>query len=733
MGHDRDSADGKTLPSRRKFLRTASLITASAALAACGGTAPEVAAPSAAATASEAAGAVEAAPSLAASTAPAASTAAASTAAASAAAEPALGAELIGTLEGPQVIVDAAQYPKAFQEAPTLGELVKSGSLPPVAERLPAAGDVLVLKPLRETGTYGGVMRRGFTGPGDRPNGLRTAAHDHILYFDYSVTEVVPNVAKNWELSDDGKQVTITLRDGMKWSDGQPFSADDFVFWFDDMYKNADLVPSPSPALSVNGKQGTVEKVDDLTVRYTFEEPYYLFPEVLAGYSNTSSHANWGHMNLGGFAPAHYLKQFHPAYAKAEDVEKAIADAQAENLTTLMQQKNNWALNPELPVVTPWKTTTPANESTWVLERNPYFYAVDTEGNQLPYIDRIEMTLAEDLEVLNLRATAGEYDFQERHLNVQNLPVFLENQTQGDYKVHLDPSGDCTALIRFNMSYEADPEIAKWFANKDFRHALSLGVDRDQINETFMLGLGIPGSVVPADDNQYNPGPEYRELWAVLDVDQANALLDGIGLDKKDGSGMRLRSDGQGPLTLQMVATAAQFLPYAKMAEMLREQWKEIGITVEVEELERTLAAERTEANDVQLHLWDGGGGARVFGQPSNLFPDGTANSMGPLYGQWYATNGAEGKQPPEPMRKAMENYRAGFTVPEAERTELGKEFWRIQAEETYLIGLVGMAPAVLGVRLAKNKLGNVPGRQALALDGMASGISRPETFYWQP
>jgi len=321
----------------------------------------------------------------------------------------------------------------------------------------------------------------------------------------------------------------------MKWSDGTPFTADAFTFWFEDIYSNKDLLPAGHSLMSINGKPGRIEKVDDLTVKYVFPEPYYLIADVLAGSTPLTGHAFQGLNFLGSFAPGHYLKQYLPKYTPQEKIDAEVKAAGFDNWVNLLKFKNDWTLNPELPVVTPWLTKQPINNPTWVMERNPYSIWVDTEGNQLPYIDKVQMTLAENLEVLNLRAIAGEYDMQERHVDAGKIPVILENQQRGNYKLYLDPGdygADC--YIRFNLSYEADPEIAKWIGNVDFRRALSLGVERDQLNETFWLGVGVPGSAAPDESLPYNPGPEYRKKWATLDVAQANQLLDKIGLDKKD-------------------------------------------------------------------------------------------------------------------------------------------------------------------------------------------------------
>jgi peptide/nickel transport system substrate-binding protein len=181
------------------------------------------------------------------------------------------GANLIGKLEGPEVVTDPALFPKSFKEAPTLAELVKAGKLPPVQERI--GQDPLVVKPLREIGKYGGTWRRGFTGPFDTSNGHRAAQNDKLLYWDYTGTKIVPNIARAWEVSPDGKVITLSLRRGMKWSDGAPFTADDFVFWYQDVYLNKELIPVPLSVMTINGKPITVEKVDASTVRLVAPEP----------------------------------------------------------------------------------------------------------------------------------------------------------------------------------------------------------------------------------------------------------------------------------------------------------------------------------------------------------------------------------------------------------------------------------------------------------------------------
>jgi len=643
-----------------------------------------------------------------------------------------IGKSLIGKIEGPTVVTDPAQFPKSLSEAPQLAEQVKAGKLPAVAERI--GQDPLVIKPLHEIGKYGGTWRRGFTGPGDKFNGWRAASGtDAPLYWDHTGEKIVPNIAKAYEVGDGGRTLTLQLRRGMKWSDGKPFTADDFMFWHDDMHLNAELNPAKTFFMSINGKPGKLEKVNETAVRFVFPEPYYLLPDVLASTTSLGGQAADGLNANGGFAPAHYLKQFHAKYTSKEELDRKVAEAKVDNWVLLFKAKNDWTLNPDLPVVTPWKTVSPINTPTFALERNPYSIWVDTQGNQLPYIDRVQMTLAENLEVVNLRAIAGEYDLQARHLDIGKLPVFIENQQKGNYKVHLDTADYGSDMcIYFNLNYDKDPEIAKWFGTTDFRRALSLGINRDQLNETFWLGTGTPGSMVPGESNKYNPGPMYRTLWHTFDVAQANTLLDKAGLMQKDGEGFRLRSDGKGRLRIEISTYGAQFLPYTQIMEVIGQQWKRIGIDLTIKEVERSLGEKQQAANETMMFAWTGDGTENVFLYSGNLFPTSSTNAGGPLYGLWYQTFGSMGKEPPPRLKEMMEKFRKAFGVPEAERIQLAKEIWQINTDEVYRIGVVGLAAASMGVRVVKNNVGNVPERQFNSPVVKNPSISRTMTFYFK-
>ncbi|MFI4982648.1 MAG: ABC transporter substrate-binding protein, partial [Nevskiales bacterium] len=343
---------------------------------------------------------------------------------------------LVGNLQG---VTQSTAIPTSFKEAPQLAELVKQGKLPPVAQRVPS--EPMVLKPLEGIGRYGGTWHRAFIGPADGENGNRIMASDKLLFWDYTGSKIVPCVAKGHELSKDGKTTTLFLRKGMKWGDGSPFNADDFVFWYEDLYLNKAIVPAPIADMSAGGKQGRLVKIDEATVQFQFDNPNFLFPSLLAGDTliggGQSVRQSAGN-TYAGYAPAHYLKQFLPKYSSEEAVAKRAKDAGYDTWVRMLHVVKDWELNPELPTLGPWHTVKPINTPTWQMERNPYYYTVDTEGNQLPYMDTVVMTLVNDIEVVNLRAMAGDYDLQERHIDLAKLPVILENRDRGKYDVHLD-------------------------------------------------------------------------------------------------------------------------------------------------------------------------------------------------------------------------------------------------------------------------------------------------------
>ena len=651
------------------------------------------------------------------------------------------GKEMIGTLEGPTILTDPAAMPTSFSESPMLAELVKAGKLPPVEERL---GEPVVIKPLESIGEYGGVIRRAFTGPSDVSNGTRFANNDTLLTWEFSGTTLIPQVAKAWEVSEDRKTTTFYLRKGMKWSDGAPLTADDFVFWYESIYHNDEISPRISGAFStVNAEgiriDGVLEKIDDFTIAMKFDGPNAVLQFAVSSPTGMQGPSDGGRSSTGGgFSPSHYMKQFHPDFVGLDEATKLAKAAGYSDWLSHWIFLRNYSHNPDYPILGAWQTAVPITEPVWIMKRNPYYNVVDTAGNQLPYIDEVRYTVAENLEVLNLRAIAGEVDFQGRHMNTQNLPVFLENAEKGDYSVYLDPAGKgADATFWFNLDYKHDSVINDLFNNVDFRRALSLGMDRDQLNETFWLGLGTPGSLAPTELSPYSPGPEWRTKWSYLDIPLANKMLDDIGLTEKDSRGFRLRPDGSGERLVLNIQTYLGFMSFTDLAEMVKGDWEDIGIFTTVKELERGLNQASINKGDHQIAVRIPWGSAIMFGQ--GFCCRATGRTTHPSWGKWFATpRPDDAVEPPEWVKEQRAFYEAAKGAPldivarTGEHYDLAKQVWETVIDQQYVLGTVGLATGIMGIRVAKNDLGNVPDRLFNDASVMNPRPMRPETLYWK-
>lgn len=630
-------------------------------------------------------------------------------------------------IEGPDIILDEAMWPTEYGEAPSLAEMVAAGDLPPVEERLPE--DPMVIKPLGEIGKYGGTWRRGFTGPADGENMMRINNSSRLLAWDYSGSYVVPSLLAGWDIQDEGRKYILYLRKGAKWSDGMPFTADDFLFWYEDVALNPDIFPSPPPEMVIAGEPGLMEKIDDYTISYTFKEPYPLFLDILAGHNMVAA-APEGSLGTGGggYAAKHYMSQFLPKYSSEEEVTAKAKELGFESWLDMYLFHSYPARNPDLPVMSPWVTERPVIDPIWSMKRNPYYWAVDTEGNQLPYIDEIVINLAEDREVLLLRALAGEIDFQGRHISISRLPVLIENMETGDYRVDIGRGFCHSAGFHFNHSYDGDAEIQSWIRNVDFRRALSLGIDRDQINEAYFLGLGVGGSVMCSPDLPSTAGEEYVTKWATHEPDQANEMLDAIGLTEKDDEGFRLRTDGSGErLRIEIGMVAGGNEP---IAEMVKDHWKDIGIWADLKAQERSLFETEARANKHQIGIWGNGGASQLWLYPRHVLPVNTNEAyMGPEIARWFVSGGEDGMAPPYPeMERALELFRKGATVGAEERNKIGQEIWMLVVDQVWSMGTVGQSA---GVAVTKNNMGNVPRRGCPAQHCRTPASGHPPTWYF--
>ncbi|MGE3918384.1 MAG: ABC transporter substrate-binding protein, partial [Hyphomicrobiaceae bacterium] len=347
----------------------------------------------------------------------------------------------------------------------------------------------------------------------------------------------------------------------------------------------------------------------------------------------------------------------------------------------------------------------------------------------------VQLGLAENPEVVNLRAIAGEYDFMERFMDLSKLPVFLENAQKGNYKVALDTGfsgGD--SLIVFNHAFRGDAEIAKWVGNVDFRRALSLAIDRNQLNEAFWLGLGTPGSAAPAEIMPESPGPEWRQRWATFDKAKANAMLDAIGLSKKDSEGYRLRTDNGQRLRFQIDVVQSLTPTWPAQAEMIVQQWRAVGIATDTKLFERGLFYTRIRNDQHQMTIFSNGGSESMFLYPVPVLPtDPQSSQLGAAHAKWFVSNGNEGLKPENPeMIKAMELMRSAATEKAEGRSRIAKEIWKIHVDQVLSIGLVGQSPANMGTRVVSNRLENVPERTCISQHCRTPWSGHPEQWFFK-
>ena len=657
-------------------------------------------------------------------------------------------------MEGPLVSVTKSwawtgDIPKTFQEAPMMAALVaagkpcndlSSGPCPPVEERLPVAEDVLVIPVVEEIGEYGGTWRRGFSGPFDGQN-MDRVLMDHPLLYDLDGATLLPNLFKSWDLSSDGLTYTFKLRRGMKWSDGVPFTVDDIIWANEHMIRNKTLNVTGEGRLGFSTFAPVLKKIDDVTFTASFDEIQSGFIDEMATYRIGGLSVN-AEIGAPLFAPAHFLKEFHEdTTTDKAALDKMVKDSGFESWATFFKRKFDIHSTPESPSLGPWRTTSSMQGDLWAFERNPYYYAVDPAGNQLPYIDKVELRLYSDSEVHNLRAIAGEYDFNHRGISFAKLPVYKENQEKGNYRMILWP-GDATLAVGFNYTYglgaelveTPDPEKMKWLPNKKFKQAMSVAINRPKINELLYFGTGNETQPVFPEWSAHYPGEEIEKKYTEYDPALANKWLDELGLDKKDSSGFRLRTDGSGKkLTLELAFFSGLSGPN-NPAELLKADWAAVGIDIRLKPEESGLLQERRGANVHELFV-DGDVNAREPTSPIS------GRSAFPAYSNWYAarsgsyTLGGVSAEPPASdttFSRLVELSDEASTLRYIDRTQNYKENQAITSEELYYIGLIGHTAASNGTIVVKNNFRNVPDRAPNLSALQNPGTGRPVQFFFK-
>jgi len=604
------------------------------------------------------------------------------------------------------------------EEPPLLQAAVQSGQLPPMGERLPKVPLRLDFEHAgRVPGRYGGDLRMLMAK--DRDIRMMVVyGYARLVGYDERL-ELMPDIVERYENVGD-REFTFHLRAGHRWSDGAPFTSEDFRYYWEDVANNKMLAPTGLPqTLLVDGKGPKVSFPDALTVRYAWDGPNPMFLPALAAASP-----------LFIFRPAHYLKQFHVKYV-GEDRAKAQAKAvKARNWAALHNKRDELYKfdNPDLPTLQPWRNTTAPPSTRFVLERNPYFHRVDPAGRQLPYIDRVVINLSDE-KLVPAKTGAGEADLQARYLRFDDYTFLKQAEQRNSDKVRLWKTVKGSQIALYPNLNAEDPAWRDLLRDVRFRRALSLAIDRSEINEVIYFGLVEPSNNTVLPQSPLF-SPKFRDAWAQFDIKQANRLLDEIGLTRRNDRGLRLMADGR-PLEI-VVDTAGESTEETDVLELIRDSWRQIGIALFTRPSQREVFRRRVFAGQSIMSVWSGlsNGIPTADMSPEELAPLLQEQLQWPLWGNFAESKGKSGEAPALPeARELLDLFKAWRRSQDsAERAGIWRRMLEIHADQQFTIGTVtgNLQPVVIS-----DKLRNVPAQGLYNWDpGAYFGIYRPDAFW---
>ncbi|NNG02538.1 MAG: ABC transporter substrate-binding protein [Inquilinus sp.] len=616
------------------------------------------------------------------------------------------------------VLAAGAVAAETLVETPMLAEAVGNGRLPPVAERVPAVPHVtdpvaIGKEPGRPGGEIAWIARRA--------RDIRIMnVYGYARLVAYTPDfELAPDILERIDV-DNGRIFTLHLRPGHRWSDGNPFTTADFAYFWYDVAQNPELKPyGPDPRLLVNGEPPNVQVLDETTIRYSWSAPNPEFLPALAGA-----------LPLYVYAPAHYLRQFHAGYADPAALAQRIEESGARNWAALHTRQGNLyeASNPALPVLQPWINTTAPPSDRFVFERNPFFHRVDSQGHQLPYLDRVIVNIA-DGALIPAKTGAGESDLQARSLRFDNITFLKEGESRNDYRVHLWPTALGSEIALYPNLNANDPVWRTLNRDVRFRRALSLAVDREEINQVIYFGLATPANNTALEGSPLNDEARARR-WATYDIARANALLDEIGLIERNGDGIRLMPDGR-PLEI-VVDTAGERTVEIDVLELIRDSWRQIGVALFTNTSQRDVFRTRVFSGEIVMSVWFGLDNALFAANsvPNELVPVDQNWLQYPKWGQYVQTGGEAGEPPDLDFGvRLIELYEAWRqSTDRYEKAAIIGEMLDIHADQVTSIGTV---QGVLQPVIVSNRLRNVPVAGIYSWDpGAHFGMYRPDTFW---
>ncbi len=512
-----------------------------------------------------------------------------------------------------------------YSESPMLADMVAAGELPAVEERLPVNPIVVETGTLMpadflelEIGRYTEQMVQSGTW------GFGVVLREPLWVTSNLSSDLQPGIIEEWDFNEDNTEFTFKIREGLKWSDGVLVTTDDVAFAINDVLFNEEITPNLPPMYrsggTADGTPMVFEVIDELTFKITFDQPYGAFIDMLAlnefiGYEII-------------IKPAHYLSQFHADYT---DVAEMTEEMEAESVETwydLFSAKDMgaWqAMDPNkigMPVLNPWMSES-NGDGKIVAVRNPYYYMVDAEGNQLPYIDRlvgIDLPEESEYESTLMMGMAGEIDIA--FGGFADVPLMLENEKDVYRMTEYNDNASRGFFINLTYGDEGFREVVQ---DVRFREAVSLAIDREEIIDDVYGGLGIPTEVT---SNEYDP-------------DAANDLLDEMGMTEYDDEGFRLDLQGN---PFEIHAELGPWPEYYDPIPIIADHLADVGIRMTYEQIAAELLWERLPANEVQGRYDWVRANTWIYRHNHGWLPN---DRWAPLWNDWFTTNGAEGEEPP--------------------------------------------------------------------------------------
>ncbi|HIG59936.1 MAG TPA: hypothetical protein EYQ22_03495 [Gammaproteobacteria bacterium] len=568
-----------------------------------------------------------------------------------------------------------------FKEPPLLAALVENGKLPPVSERLPL--DPMVLEPADSIGSYGGTARI-FESDWNMFNPVESP-----LSIDPTAAHIFPNTIKTWELTDEGRTITFKLRAGIKWSDGEPLDADDFIFF----HRHQLLNPELSPVLDPRWLDSSTEKIDDLTFSYHFKEPFPLLINLMA--------------QLGDYyvIPSDYMRQFHPDFVNREALIKRIRQEGYISWMAYYNAIRLWTRNqpPLMPTLRPFQLIKRTATSK-LYNRNAYYAKVDPQGQQLPYIDKINADIIENQDVLAAKAATGQVDFAAFELKTQDFPLFKLGEKTAGIKVHVwKRLHGSDVIIEPNLNIR-DERLKAVFQDIRFRKALSVAINRDEMNSIIYFNKGVPRQPTVIPTSRFYE-PVFASAYTEYDPAQAGIWLDEMGLIDRDGDGFRdYGNEERLTITLEFLDFET---PKNISLELVTSYWREVGLDIRLKEVDPALQTSRATAGLMQMTVWHADRTTDILFpfQPMWYVPmhTGWEESHWNDWATYYLSKGLRGERPPAEIIQLQTWWDELTRSTDPQRvTTLGKKILRSTAENLWTIGTVGLAPqpVVVGHRL---------------------------------